>query len=247
MRDSECIQPGALTTADVVAYAEGEASERVVDHLRRCPACAREAKSYAQTNRSLHQALYRVDCPSPQTLGEYNLQLLSTDEQRAVAAHARDCPRCADELRTLREFLRGELFDESMVRPGLGQQLRRLVATLVPPSTRPAAAGLRGTTDQSVRTYQAGNLSITIEWRPGPRPGTAALVGLVLSEDDVDLSGHEVRLGAVQETGARATALAQMADDLGNFLFDELRPGRYQLEIDLADAVVVLDDLHWTG
>jgi anti-sigma factor RsiW len=239
-----------VDSADLVAYAEGDAPERIVEHVRRCPSCAAEAERYAHADRRLRGTFYRLGCPSPQTIGEYHLNLLSPTERQDVAAHLLECPRCADELRTLREFFRGDLVDEAALSPSLASRVRRIVATLVPASPGPARVALRGAADQSMRTYRAGDLTITVAWRPGSQPGRATLVGLLLPDGDGSVEDREARLIAGTAPGAErreGTARVERTDELGNFLFDDVRPGTYRLEIDLPAATVVVEDLVWSS
>jgi anti-sigma factor RsiW len=244
MGETDCIQPGAVTPADLVAYAEGEAGPDVVAHIRRCAHCGAEARAYARTDRRLRQVLYRADCPSTQTLGEYELGLLTPTQRQEVAAHALDCPRCADELKALRDFMAGDLVEADDL-SSVTRRLRQLVATLVPSTASPAFAGLRGATDQLTQVYRTDAMSITVEWRPGARPGLASLVGLVLSDDESDLGNRPVRLSALNGRSPELY-VHDRTDELGNFTFDGLKPGAYRLEIDLADATVVAA-LRWDG
>ena len=199
----------------------------------------------------LTRALYRFDCPSPQTVGEYQLDLLPPDERTRIAAHLLDCPHCAVELQQFRAFLRGPLVDgpalEQVLRetpqPSALGQLRRVVATLLRPTSELAYGGLRGTESGTGQTYRAGDLSITLG--PGPRAqrGRGSLMGLVWSEaaDAVLLAGQEVRL-----IGG-AGAVSATVDELGNFAFDDLAPAAYHLELRLPDHVVVIEDVQVTG
>src|SRR5262245_39201446 len=178
-----CIRPGAITPEDLIAYADGEARDAVIDHVRICPACAAEARAYARSERRLRLGLLRFDCPSPQTIGDYQLDLLDPVDRQAVAAHLVECPRCADELRTLRDFLADlpPVPDESPVR-SVADRLKRVVASLIPPPGRAAYAGLRGDSSTSTQTYQAGAITVTIGPGPVARRGLSSLAGLIWQE-----------------------------------------------------------------
>src|SRR5579863_1973761 len=118
-----------------MAYLDHRARPVVVAHVAACPACAAQARGYAGLDRQLRRRLGRVDCPPPQTLGEYQLDFLAPAERQAVAAHLVECPRCADELRVLRAYLADELPAPapSPVETSL-RALRRIAATLVSPA-----------------------------------------------------------------------------------------------------------------
>jgi hypothetical protein len=237
-----CTCPGAVTPEDLVAYVDGDASGDVMDHIRECAVCAAEARQYARAQRRMGRSLFRFDCPPPQILGEYHLAMVPPEDRQAIAAHVVDCPRCADELATLRAFMVTDVV-EPMSAPGLGERLRRVVATLLAPSTGPAYAGLRGSTDERVRTYLAGDVAITISFAPQPRRRLGTVVGLVTHQGTSAGSpiGRDVILEeAVPQAATGSTRHAQI-DDLGNFTFDDVAFGTYRLIVRLADEIVVED------
>jgi hypothetical protein len=249
-----CIDPGVTTPEDIIAYVDGEAARAVAGHIRRCPHCTAQARELARAESTLRRVLYRFDCPQPHALGEYELDLLGPGERTAVAAHVLDCPRCAEELKTLRDFLRAEpampqaeVLVPAWQSPAAGRAgwLERVVATLVAPAPQLAAVRLRGTRDDGTKTYQTSDATVTITIDPGPetRPGRVSILGLVVREGPmggVDTlpgpTGNEVRLVAPDGT----TQMGAL-DDLGNFTFDDLAPATYQLEVQLPDRIVVVE------
>src|ERR1700687_143529 len=100
-----CISPGAVTPDDMLAYLDDNASRSVSDHLRACQYCRAEARSLFEIQRSFQTVLRRAECPSPQQIGEYKLDLVWPERRHRVAAHIVDCPRCAEELASTRAFL----------------------------------------------------------------------------------------------------------------------------------------------
>ena len=236
-----CDRPGSVTPDELVAYLEGGAPPRVIEHLRTCAACATEADAYRRAQSRLGRTLHRFECPSPQILSEFELGFLAPDERNAIMAHLPDCPLCTRELRDLRRFLAED--PPHGVATGLGvvAGLRRVVATLVAPPARPAYA-MRGSAEVGAQTYRAGNVTISIATGPAIR-GYATLSGLVWSDDaeSEEMAGHDVTLAA--ETGP---AYAMRLDNLGNFAFEEIRPGVYRLEIRLSDQLVVVENV-WIG
>lgn len=180
----------------------------------------------------LRRSLLRFDCPDAQTLGEYDLNLVDPVEHTRIAAHVVECDECTAELRMLREFLAMPI----SVRAPLVSRARRLVATLFTPRPGLAYGGLRGVHDASTRVYEVGDVTITLG--PGQRSGS--LFGLVVAGDTLPerLEAANVRLVAA-DASVRLTQL----DDLGNFELAEIPSGVYVLEIELADAVVVIEAL----
>jgi hypothetical protein len=90
-----------------MAYVDGDAPASVTAHVRGCPACAATAADLAWTQLRLRHAVARAGCPEPETLGEYELDLLAPGDRERVARHVRACARCDADLRLLRAFLAG--------------------------------------------------------------------------------------------------------------------------------------------
>jgi anti-sigma factor RsiW len=238
-RDTGCTDPGAVSPEELVAHTEGAAPARVAEHLRACRHCAAEAGRYAGQMGRLGRALFRFDCPSSHTLGEYALGLLGGDARVQVAAHVPDCPRCVEEMGMLRTFLS----TEPAPQVGPLERLRRIVAALVPAPTGPAYAGLRGAAEATVLTYRTETTTITL--RPGAagRSGAVGLTGLILRAGETEtVAGAEARL-----VGPSEAARTAEVDELGNFAFDDVPGGAYQLELRLDDEVVVVPDLRLGG
>jgi hypothetical protein len=202
----------------------------------------RSSPSDERLEQQLRRALYRFDCPAPQLLGEYALALLDPSEHRRVAAHVMDCPRCAEELQTLRTFLTVEPEPS----PSVLDRLRRVIATLVtPPRGEAVFAELRGTVSAvAPLIFRAEDVTITVSTQPDELLGGIrhwALHGLMV-RDSGPLLAARTRLIA-QDGAVHAADL----DDLGNFFYEGLTPGTYQLEVALSEHVVVVQDLRIGG
>jgi hypothetical protein len=182
--------------------------------------------------RELRRSLYRFDCPDAQTLGNYQLELLEPGESTRIAAHAVDCDECRDELRTLRAFL---AMPTLVADPPLAGA-RRFIATLLMPAPGLALGGLRGARDDSTRVFEANDVSVSV----GRAHTDGSLLGLVVAAGlaPESLEGREVRLMPREGAPVRATL-----DDLGNFEFSNVAAGRYILEVDLPDGILVIEEL----
>ena len=173
--------------------------------------------------------------------------MISADAGASLSTHVVECPLCTAELRTLRDFLAGDLVAGlAGPAPGPVERLRRVVATVLGPRPAGACAGLRGVgADARTRTYQAGDVSITVSTAPAARRGWLSLSGLIWREDaDGERAGSSVALiGAEDDTPTAQPGQTTEIDELGNFTFDEVEPGAYRLEVTLGDQIVVIDDL----
>lgn len=224
----------AITPEMILAHLDGEAVPGVGEALRDDPEAAALAAGYDRLQRRLTGALYRHDCPPAQALGEYALDLAGTADRVAIAAHVGDCPRCADELAQIRAFLAIETDPPA---PGPLERARRLVATLVAAPPVGVGAALRGDDAETARTYRAGENTITIDQFATGRRGYRSLVGLLDRPAPVPADA----LASLR--AADGTRREEPIDATGNFAFDDLTTGAYQLEVRLGGDLVVVDEL----
>jgi hypothetical protein len=182
----------------------------------------------------LRRVLYRYDCPDAHTLGEYELDKLDAVHRTIVAAHAAECDECQVELQVRRAFLRAA--EPAPMPQSLVERARRVVATLFTPAPGLAYGRLRGAADSATRVFEADDVTITV----GPGQGAGTLMGLVLAS--ATLADGE-SLGAARLIAIDGSAFSSALDNLGNFEFAHVAPGQYALEIDLADTVVVVQEI----
>jgi hypothetical protein len=156
-----CINPTEIHDGDLMAYVDGTADETVVQHIRRCPACARQAGQLAALQAALTAKLYRFSCPTSDQLIAYQQGELRGSEKLTVAQHLRQCPHCARELAALARDKR----------VGLGERVRSAIevlkAVLVTPQVQ--ATGVRGIPEAAHPTpqvYRAGEIEIIVSQRP---------------------------------------------------------------------------------
>jgi anti-sigma factor RsiW len=246
---AECIRPGEISDDDLIAYAAGERSQRVREHVRACARCAALAAEYTAVDARLSQALYRFDCPSGLELGEYHLGLLPVAQSRRVAAHLMRCPHCSAELATASGF-----FEEAAtvaapapverVRLAARQAMERIIAQLVPAPPM-AAAALRGGPRAVTLRYVAEDVTLTLHPQPADRSrGQMQVLGFVERRDaELDgLAGVKARL----IDGDGKAAAAGVVDEIGNFILGPVPPGVYALELTLPAKQVVVPDLPLT-
>src|SRR5271169_2151751 len=111
----ECSEPGAIRDEELLAYMDGmPVRPAVLAHLAHCQCCSSHLATYQRMDRKLIQRLYRWDCPTNQVLGEYQLDLLSSEQAVDVRDHLTRCALCATEVVILSKFLAN---DESIIEP----------------------------------------------------------------------------------------------------------------------------------
>jgi hypothetical protein len=181
-------------------------------------------------HRQLRSALYRLDCPSPLAIGEYELKISSAGHQVQVAQHVLSCNECTTELGLLRTYLTTQ---PTLAAPhSVVQRLKRVIARLITPSPSVSLAGVRGGGNQ-VQIVEAGDLLLTIGPGTHASPGLTSILGLFVGGAPL-----EGRVELVASDGVRRDT---NLDELGGFEFSELPVGTYDLQVELQDRLVVLD------
>jgi hypothetical protein len=262
----ECSEPGTIRDEELLAYLAGERVRPVVEqHLGHCQRCSAQLAEYRRIEQTLVKKLYRWDCPSNLTLGEYQTGLLDREHAMAVKLHLSQCVLCAAEVATLTEFLADDpmLVERVPVRPTslnnhrqtshevrdvLSQlvdrsreQVRRIKATLVP--AQPRLAYQRNVAQTSIwpRRYTAEDISISIQVERGTG-----------RKEDLQVIGFVTRKGATLEalqgipvllSLQSNTVYTQSIDELGNFVFSSIAPATYTLELQFPENTVVIEQL----
>jgi hypothetical protein len=195
----------------------------------------------------LTRALYRINCPDPTELGEYQLQMISGDRAKFIKQHLAECPLCAREAAQLQDYLADLTAD---LEPGplerVRHRLKVVVARLLdsasasglsgPAALAPAYAGLRGA-EEGPLVYQAGELQVVIQvHEDADRPGRQTIVGLVTGLSDPQ--GVMVHLWQ-----AGQQLLTVPVDDLGNFEISDLAPAGYELILGGPETEIHIQDL----
>lgn len=195
------------------------------------------ADALAELERRLARAVYRFACPSPHALGEYTLDLLGPAERLSVAQHLLDCQACADELAGLRHYLA----TEPPWPAGRLDQARRRLARLVGAaggSLAPSPAGLRAAAATPVAVWRVEDLSISLIRGPGERDVSGLVARDVVGPEG--LADATVHLLAAD--GSRHTATIGPA---GDFSVADVLPGDFDLELPLADGVVLVSGVQY--
>jgi hypothetical protein len=224
---------------DLMAYVDGEIAVDAAAGIADCVECSATVADFTRLQTRLRETLYRFDCPSAHVLGEYALDVVGPAERTAVAAHVLECDECTTELEGLRVYLAFE--PPATQRAGLRATLRGIMAQLVSgQSAGTLAPAFREVEPTAVLVYQTDTVQISVTHTPGARPGAICVDGLVLRRSGTlePVAQSEVLL--VPAVGA---PLSSWTDELGNFMYEELEPGTFRLELLLPDEVVVVGEL----
>jgi hypothetical protein len=226
----ECSSPPPLTDDQLSAVLDQTAAPDVIDHLASCASCAARLAAAQLTEQSLRSALYRWDCPAPQTLADYHLGRPSADEQRAIVRHLETCARCSEEIAELVLFMRDEV---PLAAPAEPSPARRpaargwSLARLLP---RAPALALRGGTGAPLMFETDDGVTIFLELQP-VADGQSELRGQLVADDQDGWAGALVELR--QSGMLRATAAI---DDMGTFRVAALPMLPTELRVTRADG-----------
>lgn len=268
----ECREPGAIRDEELFAYLAGErVRPAVIQHLVDCPSCMAQAATYQRMDRALSSTLYRWSCPPSQMLGDYQFGLLEPSQSAEVRSHVSTCAACTAELNALNTFLANDpwLVERPAAQVAVRQNhhpvqqakralenlrdqslagARRIVATFVPPQPRLASQrDAASSTTLWPRRYTAENLNISIQVERGiNRRDALQVIGFVTRKGAAleSLEGTPVQLLVSSSvTDTTSVAHTQKIDELGNFVFSQITPATYILELQLPEGIVVIDQL----
>ena len=103
-----CNAMPTLTKVDILAYIDGETTAVIQEHIANCAHCQAKVQALTAWQQQVKGQLYRAQCPSSQTLGEYQLGLLAKEEATTIRDHLSSCPHCQAELERLQAYLATE-------------------------------------------------------------------------------------------------------------------------------------------
>jgi hypothetical protein len=234
-----CISPPALDEGQLLAYIDGEAGTAVASHVEACPDCRERAQALAQLQNALQARLYRLTCPAPETLGDYQLSLLAVEQAIQIAQHLQECPHCTREIAQLREYLREpELPFSSSAWEPLKVLVARMSGDRGEAGGRPLANALRGV-DEGPMTFEAEGVLIVLDLQPASRGGWK-IHGQVAAEEQDRWTGAQVELRQADKT-----LMATGIDELGAFQFDQVPAGPAELYLLPEDGPVVIANLEF--
>jgi hypothetical protein len=248
-----CKLPPELDDLALIAAIDGEAETEVLAHLRACPHCAARAHRFADLQGLLRKQLFRIFCPSSETLVAFQQGVLASDQRATLEAHLEDCPHCSREQRLLLQLVGdplssrspplGALFNTSVGGMIVGK-LRQVFAELLPaPAIELAGAygRLRGPAQMAQYAYHAENLQINIGVRRVAQHAERRVVVGSVEIEDEDLVAFEAATASLLRHDVPISTAE--IDDLGNFVLDNLMPGTYRLSLRLPDREVVIEAL----
>lgn len=229
-----CIAPPELQSEQIAAYLDGEADDRVRQHLERCTYCRTKAVAMAQAQNEMRAMFFRRRCPTSDELRDYHFDLLDEAEAVEVTRHLYTCPHCTHDLFALRKFIAQEVVVEAQPTPSLLgtvlERIRFVVAELIQGggSAMQPAYGVRGAKTLHEATdhllYKTGDLRIGLNIQTDLHlPEYKIILGSIIGSDIADTIVHLWKNN--QLVGSSPV------DELGSFMFTGLLAGRYDVII----------------
>lgn len=247
-------QPHAMAISDEdlmsVAYDDDTLSPEEREHLAHCSICQQQLATYSRTNTRLRSQLYRSICPSAVDLNYYCLGVVSPEQRTAIAAHALDCPACADDIALIRR--QQAAFDPfAPATFSLRRAIRRLVATLVVQQAQPVLRNHPNTSGWP-RQYRAEAVDLSLHLSRAGN-GDIMLLGIITSSDDAEtvniFEGMTIELfrsadvQSAEQIEDSTPFLTTLVDDVGNILLEPVPVDTYLMMVHLPGRDVVIEDL----
>ncbi len=238
----------SITDAQLLAYLAGEASPEIAAEIEGSEVYLQRAHALELIEHKFQARLLRAECPDAHELAEYHLGLLAHSRVVEMRQHILICPYCQDESEQLKTFMKPQ--------PGALERVRSLIASLVPnpgvsgPATgfttqhsEPAFALRGGQNDLGDQVthwvFQAEEVQIIIQIQSRPAESVFSLSGLI--------TGLELINGCVEINSLDRPVFISDIDELGNFSFEHLTPGEYQIAIFYPEITIHIPTIHVTG
>lgn len=227
---NRCIAPPELQSEQIAASLDGEADDRVRQHLERCTYCRTKAVAMAHGQNEMRAMFFRRVCPTSDELRDYHFDLLDEAERVEITRHLYTCPHCTHDLFALRKFIAQEVVIAAQPTPSLLgtvlEQIRFVVAELIQGggSAMQPAYGVRGDQSDQNLIYHAGDVRIGLDIQPdvnqlGRKEIIGSIVGLRMADITVSLWRDDHLLSSTK------------VDSLNSFTFSALQTAIYELLI----------------
>lgn len=227
----QCRFSTPLTDEQLWAVLDGEGDSAIERHLDDCPDCSRRLTQMAQLSGGVKNMLHRFDCPTPDQLADYHMNLASPTEASAILKHLPICASCRHEMASLEQFLNaGAMEIEQPERFGL-KHLREIIATLLPRPLDPAFAARGEETNKM--TAKADSVTVFIEVESLPDGFT--LTGQLLDSEKEQWNGALVEI----RSNDTFVTIGQLDED-GEFRCVGLPGGTVALRITAENGRTVL-------
>lgn len=231
------IPPDDITILTVI---DNEASEEIIQHVYQCPHCMQRMQELHTLQNQLHSNLYRVFCPSSETLVAFHQGILEEQHHDHIAAHISECPHCNYELTLLVEMARVPLM-EHIPSP----QLQRITSVPLTPSPLTPFVFNQGNfchhSQSRQYTYHVGDFELALSVASSiDTKGQVALSG---SFDYRDTTPFRLPGAVISLLDSEQVVKCAVVDKQGNFIMRQVWGGNYHLSLRNEQYEVVFEAL----
>ncbi len=198
-----------LTDEQIEALLDGYTDPALTDHIANCASCAERFTQAETFETALKKRLYRWDCPSSDTLADYDMNLLTASEHHRVTKHLETCPYCQSEIQDLRTFLNDERQPQAYATSATTNPKTRYESIAHINRQAPSTA-LRGKISGPIMAQTDSGITLFLEIQS--EATQTALVGQIVAEYQQDWEGALVKVfqdGQMQGAGK--------VSDMGDF------------------------------
>ncbi len=228
-----------LKDGELMAFLYQDIGEEAAEHLRVCSVCQAELRSLHSMDGLLAERLYRLHCPSPETLADYVEDSLSRKIRRSTREHLLHCAACQREIHALEPLATSDAAQRGHGRLALlAEGVRRLFMAY--PDLIPAALPTRGEAS-SLRRYHTQDMDILfsiIRSEEGKAEGrTVTLVGQLVPLGETIASPFQ---GVATIDDPFVDTPTVPIDELGGFLLADVTTGPRLVRIELRPDIIIL-------
>jgi hypothetical protein len=218
--------------------ADGAGTPEMQRTLASSVADQQQLQRLQRDEQALRRALFRADCPSALTLGEWHFGMVAEAVAQRIQSHLAGCTHCTAELKQMQAAMDAPVQVEGERTP----LLRRIILKLenmmddIAGPTGATAPALRG--DLWSGLYASGDYMISLTKRRGKG-------GFVL-QGSVDMP-EPTSVGQAQLTLKQndSVIVTSPLSTVATFSFDHLQPGRYELIVTTASSELVVPELQF--
>jgi len=225
--DEPCIYEEGVLLDYIMGMVEAE----IATAIEASPACLQQARELAQTFGAFLQVSYRLDCPNPEQLVDYQQRTVSGIERLLLYRHLEQCPRCRTDLLVLESM-------DGSTNIAQSSPFRRIVEAIY---ESPLAYGLQGgwlhyrTPELFINISSRQNRGQARSWtvRVQVRSQEGALLTAVVESAILEGIGHTMgRLYPLDRE--------QIAQEESSLAFREVAAGTYCLSLRLPDEEITI-------
>jgi hypothetical protein len=231
------------TNQQLLAYLDGEADTTTIATIEGSRSARQRLEGLARLTGKLTARLYRVVCPQPNELGEFQLALLPEHQQAAIQEHLTTCPHCQAELTQLQGYLADLAAD---IEPSLAERIHTIIAQFVRGTlgagnlgtALPALAplGIRGAISEPL-VYQAEEQQIVIDLEEAASGQPELRDMLIL------LTGQTLQIATIQLYQDETLLAETSVDQAGNALLTDIASGEYTMRIQSTQQEILIPAL----